>query len=75
MVREEIEAVRTADPSIGKDARRTTFAAAEAEVEYTAEDFIVDEDGIVAALARRLDQAPEGREGSWRRRGCAKATR
>jgi DNA gyrase subunit A len=47
IVREEIEAVRTADPSIGKDARRTTFAAGEAEVEYTAEDFIVDEDGIV----------------------------
>ena len=51
MVREEIEAVRTADPSIGKDARRTTFAAAEAEVEYSAEDFIVDEDGI-ALLSR-----------------------
>jgi DNA gyrase subunit A len=47
MVRAEIEAVRTADPSIGKDARRTTFATAEAEVEYSAEDFIVDEDGIV----------------------------
>ena len=51
MVREEIEAVRTADPSIGKDARRTTFAAAEAEVEYSAEDFIVDEDGL-ALLSR-----------------------
>jgi DNA gyrase subunit A len=47
IVREEIEAVRTADPSIGKDARRTSFAAGEAEVEYTAEDFIVEEDGIV----------------------------
>jgi DNA gyrase subunit A len=47
MVRAEIEAVRTADPSIGKDARRTTFATVEAEVEYTAEDFIVDEDGVV----------------------------
>ena len=43
--------MRTADPSIGKDARRTTFAAAEAEVEYSAEDFIVDEDGI-ALLSR-----------------------
>jgi DNA gyrase subunit A len=51
MVRQEIEAVRTADPSIGKDARRTTFAAVEAEVEYSAEDFIVDEDGI-ALLSR-----------------------
>jgi len=51
MVRAEIEAVRTADPSIGKDARRTTFAAAEAEVEYSAEDFIVDEDGL-AILSR-----------------------
>jgi DNA gyrase subunit A len=51
MVREEIEAVRTADPSIGKDTRRTTFAAAEAEVEYSAEDFIVDEDGL-ALLSR-----------------------
>jgi DNA gyrase subunit A len=51
MVREEIEAVRTADPSIGKDARRTTFATAEAEVEYSAEDFIVDEDGL-ALLSR-----------------------
>ncbi len=47
MVRDEIEAVRTADPSIGRDTRRTTFATAEAEVEYSAEDFIVDEDGIV----------------------------
>ena len=47
MVRAEIEAVRTADPSLGKDSRRTTFATAEAEVEYSAEDFIVDEDGIV----------------------------
>jgi DNA gyrase subunit A len=46
MVRAEIEAVRTADPSLGKDARRTTFATAEAEVEYSAEDFIVDEDTI-----------------------------
>jgi len=51
MVREEIDAARTADPSIGKDARRTTFAAAEAEVEYSAEDFIVDEDGL-ALLSR-----------------------
>ena len=34
-----------------KDTRRTTFAAAEAEVEYTAEDFIVDEDNI-ALLSR-----------------------
>ena len=51
MVREEIEAARIADPSIGKDARRTTFAAAEAEVEYSAEDFIVDEDGL-ALLSR-----------------------
>ncbi len=47
IVRAEIESARTADPSIGKDARRTTFATAEAEVEYSAEDFIVDEDGIV----------------------------
>jgi DNA gyrase subunit A len=51
IVREEIEAVRTADPSIGRDARRTTFASSEAEVEYTAEDFIVDEDGL-AILSR-----------------------
>jgi DNA gyrase subunit A len=47
IVREEIEAVRTADPSLGKDARRTTFATADAEVEYSAEDFIVEEDGVV----------------------------
>jgi DNA gyrase subunit A len=47
IVRAELEAVRAADPSLGKDARRTTFAAGEAEVEYSAEDFIVDEDGIV----------------------------
>ena len=47
MVREEIEAVRTADPSLGKDTRRTTFAAAEDEVEYSADDFIVDEDNVV----------------------------
>ncbi|MEO5823060.1 MAG: DNA topoisomerase IV subunit A [Vicinamibacteraceae bacterium] len=47
MVRREIEGVRSADPSIGKDLRRTTFATAEAEVEYSPEDFIVDEDGIV----------------------------
>jgi DNA gyrase subunit A len=47
IVRAEIEAARTADPSIGKDARRTTFASGEAEVEYTAEDFIVEEDGVV----------------------------
>ena len=51
IVREEIEAVRTADPSLGKDARRTTFASGEAEVEYTAEDFIVEEDGV-AILSR-----------------------
>jgi DNA gyrase subunit A len=47
IVRGEIEAVRTADPSLGKDVRRTTFATAEAEVEYSAEDFIVEEDGVV----------------------------
>jgi len=51
IVRDEIESVRTADPSIGKDARRTAFASAEAEVEYAAEDFIVDEDGL-ALLSR-----------------------
>jgi len=51
IVREEIDAVRTADPAIGKDPRRTIFAAGEAEVEYTAEDFIVDEDNI-AILSR-----------------------
>jgi DNA gyrase subunit A len=44
LVRKEIEEVRAAMP---KDARRTLIAAAEDEVEYSADDFIVDEDNVV----------------------------
>jgi DNA gyrase subunit A len=47
VVRQEIEQIRTADPSLGKDARRTILASDEGEVEYTAEDFIIEEDNVV----------------------------
>jgi DNA gyrase subunit A len=47
MVREEIEHLKASDPSLAKDKRRTTFASDAEEVEYTAEDFIIDEDNVV----------------------------
>jgi DNA gyrase subunit A len=47
MVREEIEQLRASDPSLAKDKRRTTFASDADEVEYSAEDFIIDEDNVV----------------------------
>jgi len=47
VVRQEIEQIRTSDPSLGKDARRTLLASDADEVEYTAEDFIIDEDNVV----------------------------
>ena len=46
IVRAEIEELKTADPALAKDARRTTIASDAGEVEYTAEDFIVEEDAI-----------------------------
>jgi DNA gyrase subunit A len=47
MVRTEIEQLKAADPSLAKDKRRTTFASDADEVEYSAEDFIIDEDNVV----------------------------
>jgi DNA gyrase subunit A len=47
IVRDEIEQLRASDPSLAKDKRRTSFASDEDEVEYSAEDFIVDEDNVV----------------------------
>ncbi len=46
IVRAEIEELKTADPALAKDARRTTIASDAGEVEYSAEDFIVEEDAI-----------------------------
>jgi DNA gyrase subunit A len=47
LVRDEIEEVRSryADPSV--DRRRTAIEAVEDEIEYSAEDFIVEEDNVV----------------------------
>jgi len=47
LVRDEIAAVQKqyADPK--KDPRRTELSSDEGEVEYTADDFIVEEDGVV----------------------------
>jgi len=45
LVREEIEAIQKTYAA--KDPRRTQFASDEEEVEYSADDFIVDEDSIV----------------------------
>jgi DNA gyrase subunit A len=39
--------VQASDPSLAKDKRRTTFASDAEDVEYSAEDFIVDEDNVV----------------------------
>jgi DNA gyrase subunit A len=47
LVRKEIEEIRASDPSLGKDSRRTQIASDADEVEYTAEDFIVEEDNVV----------------------------
>jgi DNA gyrase subunit A len=47
LVREEIEGLKASDPSLAKDKRLTTFASDQDEVEYSAEDFIVDEDNVV----------------------------
>ncbi len=47
MVRDEIEQLKASDPSLAKDKRRTTFASDADEVEYSAEDFIIDEDNVV----------------------------
>ena len=54
------------------DARRTSIASDEGEAEYTAEDFIVEEDNVVHRVARRLGEAAEGSEG---RRVDARARR
>ncbi len=47
VVRDEIEHLKASDPALARDTRRTTFASGEEEVEYSAEDFIVDEDNVV----------------------------
>jgi DNA gyrase subunit A len=47
LVRSEIEAIRTSDPALARDTRRTVLASDEGEAEYSAEDFIVEEDTIV----------------------------
>jgi DNA gyrase subunit A len=47
MVREEIEQLRAADPTLARDKRRTSFASDAEDLEYSAEDFIVDEDNVV----------------------------
>jgi DNA gyrase subunit A len=47
VVRQEIEQIRTVDPALGKDSRRTLLASDANEVEYTAEDFIIEEDNVV----------------------------
>ncbi|HEY8550211.1 MAG TPA: DNA topoisomerase IV subunit A [Vicinamibacterales bacterium] len=51
VVRSEIEEIRTADPALAKDTRRTRLSSGEDEVEYSAEDFIVEEDNV-AILSR-----------------------
>jgi DNA gyrase subunit A len=47
LVRQEIEQIRSADPSLGRDTRRTLLVSDANEVEYTAEDFIIEEDNVV----------------------------
>ena len=56
--------MRTADPSIGKDARRTTFASRGSGGRVLGRGLHRRRGRRRAALARRLDQAAEGREGS-----------
>jgi DNA gyrase subunit A len=47
LVRDEIAEVQKAYADAKKDKRRTTLASDADEVEYTADDFIVDEDNVV----------------------------
>ncbi len=47
LVREELDAIQKTYGSAKTDPRRTLIAAAAAEVEYSADDFIVDEDNVV----------------------------
>jgi DNA gyrase subunit A len=47
LVRSEIEGVQKAYGDLKKDRRRTTLVSDEGEVEYSADDFIVDEDNVV----------------------------
>jgi DNA gyrase subunit A len=47
LVRSEIEDVQKAYGDLKKDRRRTTLVSDEGEVEYSADDFIVDEDNVV----------------------------
>jgi DNA gyrase subunit A len=47
LVRHEIEQIKTTDPSLAKDSRRTLLSSDADEVEYTAEDFIIEEDNVV----------------------------
>ena len=57
------------------DKRRTTIASDSGEPEYTADDFIVEEDNVVHRVARRLGEAAEGSEGSADDARCARAMR
>jgi DNA gyrase subunit A len=47
LVRHEIEQIRSTDPSLGRDTRKTLLVSDANEVEYTAEDFIIEEDNVV----------------------------
>jgi DNA gyrase subunit A len=47
LVRREIEEIRVGDAALARDTRRTIIASDEGEAEYSAEDFIVEEDTIV----------------------------
>ena len=51
LVRDELREVREAYGSSKANPRRTTIESAEEEVEYSADDFIVDEDAIVLVTA------------------------
>ena len=66
LVRSEIEAIRTADPALARDARRTIMAGDDGEVEYLGRGLHRRGGHDRDRVARRLGEAPERGEGSFR---------
>ncbi len=62
LVRDELAAIQKAHSDPKRDPRRTQFASDADDVEFSADDFIVDEGQRRAPVARRVGEAPEGSE-------------
>ncbi len=63
LVRDEIVALQQKYGNPKTDPRRTILEGAGEEVEYSADDFIVEEDNVVLAVPRRVGEAAEGGPG------------